>query len=158
MAHINPPPPRITVGVDTHKDIHVAAARDQLGRRLATIQAPASSAGYAKLLAWACELGEVTAWGVEGTGSYGAGLARFLATHGQRVMEVNRPDRAARRRRGKSDPVDADAAARTVQAGEAAGVPKTGDGTVEMTRALRVARQTRSRLAPRRSTPSRGCR
>jgi transposase len=79
---------------------------------------------------------------VEGTGSYGAGLARFLVAHGQRVLEVNRPDRAARRRRGKSDPVDADAAARTVQAGEATGTPKAQDGVVEMARALRVARQT----------------
>ena len=79
---------------------------------------------------------------MEGTGSYGAGLARFLTAHGQRVLEVNRPDRAARRRRGKSDPVDADAAARTVQAGEATGVPKAQDGVVEMARALRVARQT----------------
>jgi transposase len=104
MAH--PQPTRVTVGVDTHKDLHVAA------------------------------------WGVEGTGSYGAGLARFLAAHRQRVLEVNRPDRAARRRRGKSDPVDADAAARTVQAGEATGVPKAQDGVVEMARALRVARQT----------------
>ena len=140
MAH--PQPPRVTIGVDTHKDLHVAAARDQLGRRLATTMAPATSAGYAQLLAWAHALGEVQAWGVEGTGSYGAGLARFLRCHRQRVLEVNRPDRATRRRRGKSDPVDADAAARTVQAGEATGVPKAQDGVVEMLRALRVARQT----------------
>jgi transposase len=140
MAH--PTPPRVTVGVDTHKDTHVAAARDQLGRRLGTTQVPASSAGYAQLLAWAHALGEVAAWGVEGTGSYGAGLARFLAAHGQRVVEVNRPDRQARRRRGKSDAVDADAAARAVQAGEATGVPKAQDGVVEMLRALRAARQT----------------
>jgi transposase len=134
--------PRVTIGVDTHKDSHVAAARDHLGRRLATTLAPATSAGYAQLLAWAQALGEPVAWGVEGTGSYGAGLARFLAAHRQRVLEVNRPDRQARRRRGKSDPVDADAAARTVQAGEATGVPKAQDGVVEMARALRVARQT----------------
>jgi transposase len=140
MAH--PTPPRVTVGVDTHKDTHVAAARDQLGRRLGTTQVPASSAGSAQLLAWAHALGEVAAWGVEGTGSYGAGLARFLAAHGQRVVEVNRPDRQARRRRGKSDAVDADAAARAVQAGEATGVPKAQDGVVEMLRALRAARQT----------------
>jgi transposase len=140
MAHLEPP--RVTVGVDTHKHVHVAAARDQLGRRLGTTTAPASRAGYAELLAWARGLGEVTAWGVEGTGSYGAGLARFLAAGGQRVVEVNRPDRQLRRRRGKSDPVDADAAARTVQAGEATGVPKSQDGVVEMVRALRVARQT----------------
>jgi transposase len=138
----DPQPPRVTVGVDTHKDLHVAAARDQLGHRLATTQAPATSAGYAQLLAWAQALGEVQAWGVEGTGSYGAGLARFLAAHHQRVLEVNRPDRATRRRRGKSDPLDADAAARTVQAGEASGTPKAQDGTVEMLRTLRVARQT----------------
>jgi transposase len=140
MAH--PTPPRVTVGVDTHKDTHVAAARDQLGRRLGTTQVPTSSAGYAQLLSWAHALGEVAAWGVEGTGSYGAGLARFLAAHGQRVVEVNRPDRQARRRRGKSDAVDADAAARAVQAGEATGVPKAQDGVVEMLRALRAARQT----------------
>jgi transposase len=140
MAHTQPT--RVTIGIDTHKDLHVAAARDQLGRRLGTTMAPATAAGYAQLLAWAQALGEPLAWGVEGTGSYGAGLARFLAAHGQRVWEVNRPDRAARRRRGKSDPVDADAAARTVQAGEAAGMPKAQDGAVEMVRALRVARQT----------------
>jgi transposase len=140
MAHTAGP--RVTVGVDTHKDAHVAAARDQLGRRLATTMAPATAAGYAQLLAWAQALGEPVAWGVEGTGSYGAGLARFLRGHRQRVLEVNRPDRAARRRRGKSDPVDADAAARAVQAGEATGTPKAQDGTVEMVRALRVARQT----------------
>jgi transposase len=114
----------------------------ELGRRLGSTTAPASRAGYAQLLAWARGLGEVTAWGVEGTGSYGAGLARFLAAGGQRVVEVNRPDRQLRRRRGKSDSVDADAAARTVQAGEATGLPKAQDGTVEMVRALRVARQT----------------
>ncbi len=132
----DPQPPRVTVGVDTHKDLHVAAARDQLGRRLATTQVQTTSAGYAQLLGWARSLGQVQAWGVEGTGSYGAGLARFLAAHGQRVLEVNRPDRATRRR------VDADAAARTVQAGEASGTPKAQDGTVEMLRALRVARHS----------------
>jgi transposase len=103
-------------------------------------------------------LGEVSAWGVEGTGSYGAGLARFLAANGQRVVEVNRPDRAARRRHGKSDPIDADAAARAVQAGEATGVPKAQDGMVEMLRALRAARATAIKArtqavnAPKRAT------
>jgi transposase len=138
----DPQPPRVTVGVDTHKDLHVAAARDQLGRRLGATQVQTTSAGYTALLAWAQGLGQVQAWGVEGTGSYGAGLARFLASHGQQVLEVNRPDRATRRRRGKSDPVDADAAARTVQAGEATGTPKAQGGTVEMLRALRVARHS----------------
>jgi transposase len=118
MAHREPV--RVTVGVDTHKHLHVAAARDQLGRRLGVTIAPASRAGSGELLAWARGLGEIQAWGVEGTGSYGAGLVRFLAAHRQRVLEINR----------------------TVQAGEATGIPKAQDGTVEMTRALRVARQT----------------
>jgi len=87
MAHTAPP--RVTVGVDTHKDLHVAAARDQLGRRLATTTTGATSAGYAELLGWALGLGEVTAWGVEGTGSYGAGLTALLHTHGERVVEVS---------------------------------------------------------------------
>ena len=77
MAHLEPA--RVTVGVDTHKQVHVAAARHHLGRRLGVTIAPASRAGYGQLLAWARGLGEVDVWGVEGTGSYGAGLVRFLA-------------------------------------------------------------------------------
>jgi len=150
-------PPQVTIGVDTHKHTHAAAARDQQGRRLGATMAPATSVGYAQLLAWAHGLGEPVAWGVEGTGSYGAGLARFLTTAGQRVLEVNRPDRAARRRCGKSDPVDADAAARAVQAGEATGIPKAQDGTVEMSARCGWPARARSRPAPRPSTPSRGC-
>ncbi len=103
---------------------------------------PTSPAGYQHLLDWARQLGEVAAFGIEGTGSYGAALARFLRANGQQVFEVNRPDRATRRRKGKSDPLDADAAARAVQAGDAAGLPKAGTGTVEMLRVLRVARQS----------------
>ena len=94
------------------------------------------------MLAWARGLGQVAAFGVEGTGCYGAGLARFLGAQGQVVVEVNRPDRQARRRRGKSDPVDAEAAARAVLAGQATAIPKTGDSMVEMVRCLRVARAT----------------
>jgi transposase len=115
MAH--PAAPQVTVGVDTHLDVHVAHAADQLGRRLSTLQVPTTPAGYQDLLAWARRLGQVDVWGVEGTGCYGAALARSLAANGQVVVEVNRPDRAARRRRGKSDPVDAQAAAKAVQAG-----------------------------------------
>jgi transposase len=140
IAH--PTTTRITVGVDTHGDTHVAHAKDQLGRRLATTQLPTTPAGYQQLLDWASRLGEVEAFGIEGTGCYGAGLARFLAAHGQVVLEVNRPDRAARRRNGKSDPLDAEGAARTVQAGEAMVIPKSGTGTIEMIRVLRVARTT----------------
>jgi transposase len=134
--------PRVTVGVDTHLDVHVAHAKDALGRRLATVSSPTTPAGYRDLLAWARGLGEVDAWGVEGTGCYGAALARFLRDHGQVVLEVNRPDRQARRRHGKSDPVDAEAAARAVQAGEVTAVPKASSGYVEMLRSLRVARAT----------------
>jgi hypothetical protein len=134
--------PRITVSVDTHLDVHVAHASDQLGCRMDTLSIPTTPTGYQDLLAWARGLGEPITWGVEGTGSYGAALARFLAAHGQVVLEVNRPDRQARRRHGKSDPLDAEAAARAVQAGQATVVPKTGTGQVEMIRSLRVARQT----------------
>jgi transposase len=140
MAH--PISPRITVGVDTHLDLHVAHANDQLGRCVATVQIPTTPSGYQHLLAWARGLGEVQAWGVEGTGSYGAALARFLAAQGQVVLEVNRPNRQARRRHGKSDPIDAQAAAKAVQAGDVTVVPKAGDATVEMIRSLRVARAT----------------
>jgi transposase len=134
-----PAPARITVGVDTHAEVHVAVAKDSFGRRLDAISVPTTLAGYAELLGWAQRLGEIEAWGIEGTGSFGAGLTRFLHRHGQVVVEVNRPDRAARRRRGKSDPLDAEAAARAVQAQQGS-VPKAGDGQVEMIRSLRVAR------------------
>jgi transposase len=133
---------RVTVGVDTHKDTHVTTAKDQLGRRLGQKSFATTPAGYAQLLTWAESLGTVDTFGLEGTGSYGAGLARYLRRHGQVVVEVIRPNRQARRRNGKSDPADADAAASTVLAGDDAGAPKAGDGKVEMIRALRVARCT----------------
>jgi transposase len=91
---------------------------------------------------WATRLGTVEQVGLEGTGCYGAGLSRWLRQRGHRVVEVNRPDRQARRRRGKSDAVDAEAAARAVQAGTATAIPKSGDGAIEMIRALRVARRS----------------
>jgi transposase len=134
-----PMPTRVTVGVDTHADVHVAVAKDAFGRRLDATSVPTTPAGYAELLGWARRLGQVEAWGIEGTGSFGAGLARFLRAEDQVVVEVNRPDRQARRRRGKSDPIDAEAAARAVQAREGS-IPKAGDGQVEMIRSLRVAR------------------
>ena len=130
---------QVTVGVDTHLDVHVAVVKDQLGRRLATTSVATTPAGYAELLGWATQFGPVEAWGIEGTGSFGAALTRFLRAHGQVVVEVNRPDRQARRRRGKSDALDAEAAARTVQAQQGS-MPKAGDGLVEMIRVLRVAR------------------
>jgi transposase len=107
-------------------------------------------------LGWARRLGKVEAWGIEGTGSFGAGLTRFLRSRGQMVMEVNRPDRQARRRHGKSDSLDAEAAARAVQAGQGS-VPKAGDGRVEMIRSLRVARATAMKARTQAFNASRGC-
>jgi transposase len=140
IAH--PDSKRVVVGVDTHGDLHVACAIDQLGRRLAIADFATTPTGDRALLDWARELGELEAFGVEGCGCYGAGLARFLGAQGQLVLEVNRPDRQARRRRGKSDPVDAETAARAVLAGQVTAIPKTGSHLVEMVRCLRVARAT----------------
>lgn len=133
---------RVTVGVDTHRDVHVAVALDQLGRRLDRIELATTRAGYERMLAWAESLGVVDAFGVEGTGCYGAALARHLRARDMLVIEVMRPNRQTRRRKGKSDPTDAEAAARAVLSAEAAGSPKAGDDLVEMIRVLRVARGT----------------
>ena len=102
----------ITVGVDTHKDIHVAVALDGLGRRLGTLSVPTSPAGYKELVDWANGFGPLERAGVEGTGSFGSGLARFLRAEGIEVFEVIRPRRRDQYRSGKSDPIDAEAAAR----------------------------------------------
>jgi transposase len=131
----------VTVGVDTHLDLHVAAVLDHTGRLLGTQGFPASTRGYVALVTWAERFGPVERIGVEGTGTYGAGLARFVRAYGLEAVEVNRPDRSLRRRRGKSDPIDAQAAARATQAGVAAATPKTREGQVEMIRVLRVARR-----------------
>ena len=131
------------MGVDTHLDFHVAVALDRLGRRLGELKVPATKKGYGELVRWAEGFGLVAyAAGVEGTGSYGAGLARHLKAAGIAVVEVERPKRRHLRRNGKSDSQDAEAAARVVLAGEAAGVPKSGDGKVEMVRTLRSARRS----------------
>jgi transposase len=138
---------RVTVGVDTHGDVHVAVALDELGARLGERTVPATAAGYDQLAGWAASLGAVAAVGVEGSGSYGAGLTRRLLGAGQRVVEVNRTDRATRRRRGKNDAIDAEAAARAVLAGAAGGAPKSGDGPVEMLRMLKLARNSAVKAA-----------
>jgi transposase len=135
------PPVPVTVGVDTHRDVHVAAVIDQTGRLLATQAFPASTRGYVGLVTWAERFGAVERIGVEGTGTYGAGLARFVRAYGLPAVEVDRPDRSMRRRQGKSDPIDAQAAARATLAGVAATTPKTREGQVEMIRVLRVARR-----------------
>jgi transposase len=131
--------------VDTHADVHVAAVVDQLGRLLGTTSIPTTPAGYQQLVAWAARHGQVERAGVEGTGCYGAGLARHLRAAGVEVIEVNRPDRSMRRARGKSDPLDAEAAARAVLAGRAQGTAKARDGAVEAIRALRVAKRSATR-------------
>jgi transposase len=131
---------RITGGVDTHKDTHHAAVVLMNGRRLADAEFPATAAGHADLLAWLRGFGRLHAVGVEGTGSYGAGLARHLAGQEVKVVEVNRPDRRQRATKGKSDPLDAYAAADAVLAGRATTVPKAGDGIVESIRALHLVR------------------
>src|SRR5215212_7851000 len=118
----------VVLGVDTHLDLHVAVALDQLGRRLGELNVPTTTKGYEKLLRWAEGFGPVCCAGVEGTGSYGAGLARRLKAAGISVMEVERPKRRHLRRKGKSDPIDAEAAARVVMADDTAGEPKSGDG------------------------------
>ena len=139
----------VIVGVDTHKHAHTAVAIDARGARLGATTVPVGLEGYRELEAWARSLGAVRAFGVEGTGSYGAGLSRFLRERGPSVLEVDRPDRQLRRRRGKSDPLDAEAAARAVLGGQAAvlggqaaGLPKSGTGAAEMIRHLKAARDT----------------
>jgi transposase len=131
----------ITGGVDTHADVHVAAALDPIGGLLGVEEFPATPAGYARLLGWLGGFGTVCLVGIEGTGSYGAGLSRHIAAAGVRVVEVDRSDRQDRRRQGKSDPLDAVSAARAAQSGRARGAPKGRDGAVEAIRALMIARR-----------------
>ncbi|MBA2550504.1 MAG: IS110 family transposase [Nocardioidaceae bacterium] len=132
---------RVTLGVDTHEDVHVGVALDQLGRRLGELAIATDAVGFARLRDWTSAYGVIDKVGVEGTGSYGAGLSRWLRAQGLVVVEVDRADRKTRRH-GKSDTIDAEAAARAVQSGRATTVPKTGDGPVEMIRVLRVTRRS----------------
>ncbi len=132
----------VTGGVDTHLDLHVAAALDQLGRVLGTQSFPTTPAGYRQLHGWLQTFGQLDKIGVEGTGSYGSALARHLSRVGEQVIEVARPNRQLRRRYGKTDVIDAIAAARAVQSGEAAGKPKSHDGPVEALRALKAVQRS----------------
>ena len=135
-------PTDIVVGVDTHKHIHAAVALNGLGARLGTTSIPVSSKGYRELEMWARAFGSVRVFGIEGTGSYGAGLSRALVARGHTVVEVNRPNRQLRHQHGKSDPLDAESAARSVLAGQATARPKSGTSAVEMIRQLKVVRDT----------------
>ncbi|HEX9889897.1 MAG TPA: IS110 family transposase, partial [Nitriliruptorales bacterium] len=130
----------VTVGVDTHQDTHAAAVLDQVGQMLDARAFPATPAGYRQLLDWAAKRGPIATVAIEGANTYGAGLTRTARAQGLEVVEVTRPERKTRDSRGKSDPIDAEAAARAALAGTATVVPKTQDGRVEMLRALKVTR------------------
>ncbi len=132
--------PPVFAGVDTHKDVHVAAVVDATGTMLGTGSFATTRAGYRALLAWVRSHGELIRIGIEGTGSYGAGLTRHLAKHDVTVLEVDRPDRSERRRKGKDDDLDAINAARAALHQRRTTIPKSKDGAVEALRILRVAR------------------
>ncbi len=132
----------VTGGVDTHLDVHVAAALDPLGALLGSEPFATTPAGYKQLLGWLEGFGDVAKIGIEGTGSYGAGLARFLRRRGVEVIEVDRQNRQARRRSGKSDPLDAIEAARAALGGRAQGHAKSKDGAVEAIRVLVIAKRS----------------
>ena len=132
----------VTGGVDTHSELHVAAVVDQVGGVLGIEAFETTDAGYQRLIGWLRSHGPISSVGVEGTGSYGAALARRLTKAGIDVVEVDRPNRQARHRAGKSDPVDAVAAARAALGGVAKGQPKSRDGNVEAIRVLMVARRS----------------
>jgi transposase len=132
----------VTGGVDTHADFHVAAAVDQNGGVLGIESFQADPAGFENLVGWLAAFGPVERVGVEGTGSWGVGLSRFLTEVGVETVEVDRPNRQKRRKVGKSDPTDAVAAARAALSGEAAVTPKSRNGPVEQMRVLLVARRS----------------
>jgi transposase len=132
----------VTGGIDTHGEVHVAAALDEVGGLLGTESFAANPDGYSALVAWLRGFGEIVKIGVEGTGSYGAGVARYLARAGITVVEVDRQNRQARRQSGKSDPLDAVEAARAVLSGRAHGKAKSRDGSVEAIRVLVVAKRS----------------
>lgn len=130
----------VLLGVDTHKDVHAAAVITVLGAALDGRSFPATADGYRQLLHWARSFGVLRRAGIECTGSYGAALTRYLRAEGVAVTEVNQPDKAARRRHGKTDAIDAEAAARAVLTGRATATAKTGDGPVEMLRLFKLAK------------------
>ena len=142
VSYISSRAVQVIIGVDTHKDQHVAVAIDGRGVRLGEKHVSVATCGYEELERWSCSLGRVHAFGIEGTGSYGAGLARFLTDRNYTVVEVNRPDRSVRYRKGKSDPTDAEMAARSVLAGVADATPKSGKGEVEMIRMLKSTKNS----------------
>ncbi len=132
----------VVLGVDTHTDTHVAVAFDGLDRHLGHNAVPSREAGYTALAAWPEGFGTLDRVGIEGSGGFDVGLARFLRARDEEVVEVNRSNRQHRRRFGKHDTADAEAAARALQANTATGEPKSADGTAQMVRTLHVARRS----------------
>ena len=132
----------VILGVDTHLNLHVGALLSNSGQFLGTRSVTTDAAGYRELITWARSFGTLSRAGVEGTGTYGAGLARALRDQEVQVLEVNRPDRATRRSRGKSDPTDAENAARAVLSGRATAVPKEQSGVAEAMRSVSVTRRS----------------
>ncbi len=132
----------VILGVDTHLGTHVGAVISDTGRLLGTLAVSTDAAGYRQLETWAKSFGRFRRAGVEGTGTYGAALARMLCDHEIEVLEVNRPDRTSRRFKGKSDPTDAESAARAVLSGNAAAIPKAQCGAAEAMRVITVARRS----------------
>ncbi len=145
MTTMTDAPTRVTAGADTHRDVHMVAALDQRGAELGVRPFSTDASGYQEMLSWLESLGSLERVGVEGTGTYGAGLTRFLHDHDVIVVEVTCADRQERRSHGKSDPVDAIAAARSAQSGKARALPKTRTGSVEAVRALRLVRRSATR-------------
>lgn len=135
-------PQRIYCGIDTHEDTHHAAIITDTGVLLGNRQFDTTTIGYDELIAWMNEHGDPTSVGIEGTSSYGAGISRYLYRHNVKAVEVPRPNRKLRRSVGKIDPIDAEAAARTVLARHQLAEPKHGNGPIEAIRALRVARSS----------------
>jgi transposase len=132
----------VILGVDTHNDVHVGAVISAVGVLLDTRAFPTTAAGYTALLAWARGHGRLPRAGVEATSSHGTALTRFLRHEGVQVLEVNRPDRATRRRRGKTDAIDAENAARSVLSGQATAAAKSGNGPVEAIRMFKIAKDS----------------
>jgi transposase len=132
----------LTLGVDTHLEKHVAVLVNNIGQVVDTKEVAVTTLGYSALYKWCSSFGTLKQAGIEGTGTYGAGLCKYLQNKGVDVYEVNRPNRARRRLRGKSDPTDAENAARSVLAKESTAIPKSHDGVVEALRFLVVARKS----------------
>ncbi len=141
---MNKPPVKheVILGVDTHLDAHVGVIIDGQGKMLGVLSIETNVNGYRKLLKWVRSFGDVYRAGIEGTGTYGAGLARFLSEQDIEISEINRPDRSMRRFVGKSDPTDAESAARMVLSGQSRAIPKLQTGAAEAMRITSVARRS----------------